>query len=112
MRRYIVAWLAGLAAFVGVSTADALEWTQTRPITGMEVDTGPSVATYYFYNGDGWGSAGCPGAVWAYLLSSTAGSRELMALAMQSSQLGKGVRFQGDCVSGYFLITVLYVPPQ
>ena len=114
MRRYLIAWLAGLVAFVGLSTAGALEWTQQRPVQAMEVVTvpGSDPATYYFYNEDGWGAPGCPGAVWAYILSTRNGSRELLAVVMQANQLGRVVSFQGECVSGYFVITLLYLAPQ
>lgn len=109
--RTFIGLVLGLAA-MGSLSASASESSQALPITGIEIVPGATYPTYYFFAGDGWGAAGCPGAQWAYLYGNVEGARELLAVLMQAKQMAKTVFLYGVCDSAsYFHVEFAFVRP-
>lgn len=88
---------------VAAAPAQAEEWSAAGLVHTIEVvSEGSSSATYYFQHEGGWGASGCPSAQWAYIHSWEAGSRDILASAMQARQMSAAVLWLGACENGYF----------
>lgn len=105
-----MSFAAVLTLMSGVALAE--EYTSSRYIFQFNVDGASN--THYFQaatsasasSSIGWGSTTCPNAQYAYTRD-LAGYKEVLAVALSASALGRPVVFVGSCDSSgnYFIAT-------
>jgi predicted transcriptional regulator len=90
--------------------AIALEFAQPRPVSAIQITTGePGAAgAYYFISNGGWGAAGCPNAVYAFVRAERNQAKDLMAAVMLAKAMNTHVQLIGTCLNqNYFEATMV-----
>jgi hypothetical protein len=106
----VLSFLSFVFMWGHIGSASAAEWTQAKPVSAIQITTSAAgaVGAYYITTIGGWGAAGCPGAVYAYLMGNLAQARELLATVMLAKAMNENVQFSGTCVDqNYFQVTIV-----
>lgn len=96
-----------LLALVMLSSISYAEETITQTIGPINFNGEINVA---FFRGNlKWGAPGCPNATYVQILSSVAGRKELLSIALAAKMANKPVRFWGACNADKDYFDAMYI---
>ncbi len=96
-----------LLALVMLSSISYAEETITQTIGPINFNGETNVA---FFRGNlKWAAPGCPNATYVQILSSVAGRKELLSIALAAKMANKPVRFWGVCNADKDYFDAMYI---